>query len=403
MTVIDRDVLDILRQRCAPEKVRSFARDLNSRERWEKRFAHEKGAGDAARERALLDALLTFCTGTLRDEALTTVLTGVSDHFARKGKPGWAGHLLERAVAGSTAQGGRTHALALLKRGELLSRQGLWREAALDLGKALMVFRKLGDADGKARVENILGTNAVEQGILKDAIAHFERALSIVGETGAGVLTGTILMNLGIVRDMLGERDDALSLYQRARVYFAQAGDSVRLAEVHHNTGMTHLAKGDITRAAAEFEQSYQLGARQRNVGIMGLARLGKATVHYQRKDLAVALRLVDQAMESFTATNDQLSLADGYKMKGMIHREMRKFSFAETYLQTSLRVNQELHNVLNIAETYDELGILARRRSRKEEALLAFRKAREQYDQLGAREDAARMTMEIRNLRNKR
>jgi tetratricopeptide (TPR) repeat protein len=164
--------------------------------------------------------------------------------------------------------------------------------------------------------------------------------------------------------------------------------------------GMTYLFKSAFQDALREFELSFSLGATSQDANIMGLASLGKANVYYRLKDLRMALRLVNQSLQSFTRSNDQLSIADAYKVKGMIHREMRKFAFAESYLQTSLRMNSELRNHLNTGETYFEIGLLERKRGRADEAALAFGKALTYFRKVGAASDVARTTDQIQRPR---
>ena len=54
-----------------------------------------------------------------------------------------------------------------------------------------------------------------------------------------------------------------------------------------------------------------------------------------------------------------KLSIADLYKIQGIVSRRIKDYSLAEDYFLTSLRINRELKNELNFAETSFELGIL--------------------------------------------
>jgi len=47
------------------------------------------------------------------------------------------------------------------------------------------------------------------------------------------------------------------------------------------------------------------------------------------------------------------------YKIKDIIHRDTKDYELAENYLCTSLRINKELNNEMNKAETEFELGLL--------------------------------------------
>ncbi|MCW8806038.1 MAG: hypothetical protein OQK56_06210, partial [Ignavibacteriaceae bacterium] len=47
------------------------------------------------------------------------------------------------------------------------------------------------------------------------------------------------------------------------------------------------------------------------------------------------------------------------YKVKGIIERHLENYTASETYLLNSLRINENVNNELNVAETSFELGLL--------------------------------------------
>jgi tetratricopeptide (TPR) repeat protein len=177
-------------------------------------------------------------------------------------------------------------------------------------------------------------------------------------------------------------------------------GDLNRLAELHHNMGMSYLSKNLLNAANREFTTSHSLSSSTQNLPLMGLAGLGKSNVYYRLHDLPMALKLVNQAIDLFTKSHDRLSLADSYKVKGMIHRDMKSLDAAESFLQTSLRI--ELNNNLNIAESYSEIGLLEIKRKNPSEAIQAFMKARSAFTKVGAQEDMKRTQDRINALEGK-
>src|SRR5206468_9765451 len=114
--------------------------------------------------------------------------------------------------------------------------------------------------------------------------------------------------------------------YKRAQSSFEEAGDLNRLAELHHNMGMSYLSKKLYSEAIRQFNMSHELSSKTQNVALTGIASLGKANAHYHQGDMRMALKLVNEAIIAFTKSMDRLSLADAYKVKGMIHREMKGF-----------------------------------------------------------------------------
>jgi tetratricopeptide (TPR) repeat protein len=248
-------------------------------------------------------------------------------------------------------------------------------------------------------VDNILGTNYAEQGKTTMAEKFFHKAYVAFEESGQDEMIGTALMNLGIVQNIRGNYQQALGQYRRAQSIFERLGDLRRLAQLHHNIGMTYLQWNRTKEAIVEFDASYFLGSKQQQEPVMATSLLGKANAFYKRSDLDVAAKLVGQALALFEQCGDRLGQADGYKLKGMIFRDKKDYVLASSCFQTSLRINRDLDNKLNIAETFFELGLMERHRRRNQPALEAFGEAAALFRQVGAREEMRKAEQEIRTI----
>ncbi|MGB5848800.1 MAG: tetratricopeptide repeat protein, partial [Ignavibacteriaceae bacterium] len=71
------------------------------------------------------------------------------------------------------------------------------------------------------------------------------------------------------------------------------------------------------------------------------------------------ASEFADKALDISNSTDDKLTSADSYRVKGIIERHKKNFNAAETYLLTSLRINTKLKNEQNIAVTSLDLAVL--------------------------------------------
>ena len=99
------------------------------------------------------------------------------------------------------------------------------------------------------------------------------------------------------------------------------------------------------------------------------VAYVGKAFIYTKLKNSALADAYSDKAMEIAYKINDTLSIADIYKIKGMIQNEMDNFQLSEEFFENSLRLNKDLENKLNAAESAVELGNLLQKNEREKEA----------------------------------
>jgi adenylate cyclase len=104
--------------------------------------------------------------------------------------------------------------------------------------------------------------------------------------------------------------------------------------------------------------------------------------------------------MEICNNLNDRLSIADIYKIKGIIERSLNNYKLSETYLLTSQRINEELSNALNKAETLYELGKLYVDMNQKKNALEVFKSSLEYFRNINSSDMVRKLKEEIFQLK---
>ena len=234
---------------------------------------------------------------------------------------------------------------AHLRLGVIHAVQADWDTSTSCLLRSRRLFLSLKQDLSVAQVDLLLGTNSAEQGDLQRAQKQLQRAFMVFERAGHQEMIIASSINLGIVANMAGEYDNARAHYDRARLLLEQGGDVHRLTQVYMNIAMTHVSMKEYRKALRAFGHAGGLATKHRFTPVKGLACLGKAHVYSALRELPAALRMVNLALEYFSRCNDRLSQADAYKVKGMILRDLGKYRMAETYLKTSLRLNQDLQN----------------------------------------------------------
>ena len=243
--------------------------------------------------------------------------------------------------------------------GEIYSREAKWIECFEYTKKAFNLFKQQHDIKGCARCENLLGTVYGERGDLKEAAAHFEESLRYLDEKNDAVLMGKIEINLGIINNIYSNYEQALFYYNRALINFQKLNDHHKLAQIRHNIGITYVKKKEYSNALKELDKSIAVSLNDSIYSILGISYITKAFIYAQMEDIKLSKAFADKAMEICYKTNDKLSVAEIYKVEGIISRVRKNYTAAEDYLNTSLRINKEYKNFLNSAETSLELGIL--------------------------------------------
>jgi tetratricopeptide (TPR) repeat protein len=402
---VQEKIHSVVRNYCGPkivdrylleqERVRSFELQLLHLNRRDVRANGEfPQAGDG---RTSLDNLLTLSRQHLAGFEYQEMLLQIGSLLKNDGRLDWAEQVYGMIVSyAERTDCSDTVAEALLRRGELYSLQGRWAHAQSDLEDCRVRFEKSQNLLGLARAENILGTNFAEQGDVETATLWFIRALSRLESTREKEMTGTVLMNLGIIQNILGRWDEALNYYRRALPYFEHVGGMNRLAELAHNTGMALTRKKSYTEAIREFDRSICFSTKLGSAGLIGASELGKANAYVEQGDCALALAFCNLALEHFDRVNSRLAIADGYKIKAVILCRMKQFQLAETYFQSSIRINEEQNSTLNLGETWFEIGMMYKELRQLKPAREAFARARSAFRKVGAESEVQRTDSEM-------
>ncbi|MBI1807042.1 MAG: tetratricopeptide repeat protein [Ignavibacteria bacterium] len=411
-TIVNREILTLVKTYCGSKVITRFIADQKRIQRMEKKVLGKNSTSSSAahvpetnlHDTVSFDHLLTVCKNTLKAYEYQEVLLGIGNIYKTHAIFHQAEKMYNEVLTfGEKHRQNDFVAEALLRRGEVYSCQGRWRESNTDLEQSRTLFVMNQDMASLAKLENILGTSLAEQGLMHEANDHFSKALRNSEQSSQKMLSAMIFMNLGIIQNILGNWDEALNNYHRALTLFEVAGDMTRAAEIHHNIGMSYLSKGDFVHANREFDRSLEYSSRLHNPALTGLAKLGKATVHFRSYDLALALALCNQALENFKTSQNPLGVADAYKVKGMILRELKEYDLAETHFQSSLRLNEEFANMLNLGETHYEMGIMEKHRRRSEAVAEAFSNALSCFNKVGARVEIERTKQELEHIERKR
>jgi tetratricopeptide (TPR) repeat protein len=402
-TTLDTQILELVKKAVAPGIVRGVMQTLKRAGRVERMVLRmaDDAAAPLLSDPEALDQLIGACHQDLGEDETLLLVLDIGNVFKSNGDVKRAEDLYSmvatqaEAAALPTVQGE-----AHLRLGDSYARQGRWRDAIADLRRSRQLFAAADNSEAVGRIDNLLGTIAVEQGNMRKARDLFERALGAFQRSQQKSMSGMVLMNLGIVHNILGHYDQALNFYAQAQPYFEDAKDEARLSSLHHNVGMSHLSRGSLANALKAFETAHAMACRLGRMDAMGLANLGMASAYVKQNSLKLALRHVNLAMEQFITVNDRLSVADAYKVKGMIYRGLKHYDRAESYLTTSLRINLTMKNQLNAGETYFEIAQLEKDRDNTGEALAALEQARACFSKVGARSELLRTTELIGELK---
>ncbi|HSD63577.1 MAG TPA: tetratricopeptide repeat protein [Ignavibacteriaceae bacterium] len=321
------------------------------------------------------DVLTTFAEQKLDKFKYISFLLSMGEYLISAGEFSFAVDIHRKILAEteSEIQFKNIAANALYALGEIFSREAKWLECFEYTKRAFNLFKQQNDFKGCARCENLLGSVYGDQGELKEAASHFQESLHYLDEKNDAVLMGRIENNLGIINNIYSNYDKALFYYNRALIKFQRLNDHLKIAQIRHNVGITYIKKKEYAKALNELDKSIAISLNDSIYSLLGISYVTKAYIYALNEDIELSKAFADKAMEICYRTNDKLSVAEIYKVEGMLKRIQKKYLQAESYLKTSLRINREYRNKLNEAETNLELGILYKQWKKPDQAWKCF------------------------------
>lgn len=334
-----------------------------------------------------IDLLITFAVERLSTDKFLGLLQNLGQYCITVGELNSAISVYDLIITNSKNDKNLSEikADAIASLAEIYRRKAEWQNSFRFTRQALNIFKSNNNIKGQAHCKNLLGSIYGELGDFKKAKKYFEESLSLAKKFRDPEFSGKIEVNLGIINNIMGNYDDALSFFNRALITYQKVSNHKRIAEIQHNIGMMHVNTNRPGTALKNFDKSIDTCMKIGYLPILGISYLGKSFSFTKRQDFVLADAFADKAMQICHKTDDKLSIADIYKVKGIIQRNLKNFEKSENYLRTSIRINKELGNRLNEAETSYELGMLYKDLGNIQDSKSNFTDALKYYRQLNA------------------
>ncbi len=340
------------------------------------------------------DNLLSYCKSNLKLNMYLNYLLELGQLCLDFGEIGYAEFLFTNVISMAEAQAKYPQILgqAYFYRAEAHIRSTRWKNAEDDLKKSNRIFSEKRDIKSIARVNNLNGIIKSEKGNIKGALKNYSDALKIFSKIKDELWVGIVEMNIGNLLTIQSNWDEAYAHYKRSLAAFEKLMDLKRLSLVRHNIGMLFKNRGELEAALTEFDRSLEYAMDANYLLAKGLALLGKGDVYAKLEEFAIAMEYCNRAMEVFYKIMDRVGLADTYRVKGIIQRDISNLEIAETYLLTSLRLSEEIESILNYAEAAYELGILYRKWQKFDLAKKYLSLSKSFFAKVGAKDNLERV-----------
>src|SRR5438445_610727 len=149
-----------------------------------------------------------------------------------------------------------------------------------------------------AEALNTLGGLDLRSGKLEDARAHFLQALARGGK--APELLARIEQNLGILANIKGEIEAAVSHYERAVEWYLATNDEHGCANAYVNLGIAHTDLRQYDWADSYLSKSFEIAQHAGDLYLQGLCLVNLAQARFERERSDEARRNAEAALSIF-------------------------------------------------------------------------------------------------------
>ncbi|MCC8249407.1 AfsR/SARP family transcriptional regulator [Saccharothrix luteola] len=249
---------------------------------------------------------------------------------------------------------------------------GHYADASTIYGCALRAARRAGEDDLLAAALTNLGALRRILGDYDQAVGHLREAIALHRRTGGQHGVPRALSNLGIVQERLGEYDEAVSLQREALAVHRRLGNRHGEAAALLNLGNAYNRPGHHPRAAECLELALDLFRRLDDVSgqASALANLGDVCASLRRYPDAV--RHLDEARELFQRLHHSYGVAVTLSNLGTVHTRLGDWSQAHRCHTSALETFRDIGHRYGEASALNGLGETLRAAGRPDEALAA-------------------------------
>ncbi len=258
-------------------------------------------------------------------------------------------------------------AKSLIGLADICSRKANWTRSISLVTEAESIYKETNDKAGISNCFNMLGSISGEMGDIEKAKTYFNQSLFFANESDEKELNAKIEANLGIVNSILGNTDEAVEHLEISLNIYKEIKDLKKVSELYHNIGTNFLQFNDTQSALAAFNKGIDIAVKNQYWSSLALLYLAKSQILIANQDLRMAKEFADKALSISHNLDDKLTIADIYRVRGIIAKHLNDTQTAKSYLMISLRINTKQRNSLNIAETSAELASIYKEEGKHE------------------------------------
>jgi signal transduction histidine kinase len=213
------------------------------------------------------------------------------------------------------------------------------------------------DSASMSEAINMVGDNYYDLGEYDEAYNYFTEAYRLANKKGNQLRMTIALHNVGRVFKELGQYDRAKQHLLLSMSISESIGDKPGIPYSLHELGDVLLRQGNIDSALIYLKKSLQ-ESRKISDEILEPRTISKiATAYFLNADYSAALIYYDSAYVKNERTKNRLGMAEVELGRGIIYLQQSNYDEAQTTIQRSLTIAQELNARTLELRCYNQLS----------------------------------------------
>jgi tetratricopeptide (TPR) repeat protein len=261
---------------------------------------------------------------------------------------------------------------------------------AMELAQKLEAeVRRRGDSRLLVEVVMLVGALHWDAGHVTDAEARYSEVLDLGAARENDEAVANASNNLGVLANIQGRRDLALTCYQRALASYQRQGNSRGLAQTHHNLGISYRDLSFEREADSHFQRAVEYAELSGTPDVVAMAELERAMLRARSGDPLLATEMARRARDRFEKIGSPVGIADAERVLALAERAGGRDENALPHLELALETALSADDAVLRAEVQRDRGLLLRDLGRMDQAREALLDSINSFTQLGAAAEA--------------
>jgi tetratricopeptide (TPR) repeat protein len=269
-------------------------------------------------------------------------------------------------------------------------------EVALDVEPEA---RRRGDWRLTGETVNLIGNILFETGHPDEAQARFESLLEHASQWNDEEFSARASNNLGVMSNVRGRRDLALTFYQRALAAYQRLGNRLGMAETHANLGISYRDLDFSREADGHFRRAIEFAEAEGSERVAAIAETERAWLCLRKGDGPLARSLAQRARGRAQGIGDPAGEGNALRVLAGAALLEGQADEAEAHLDGALRMAADHSEVLLAAEVQRDRGLFFRERGRTAAAREALTESAAHFARLGATAEAEAVAAIVRGM----